>query len=151
MVSSILPKNELENSNFCPSLLGQRFFVRFLEELKNPEFSFEINWLLKTTTTFLSDPTVLLCILRALVPRVSKLLCICILHTASLTIFHLLPFPVIFRAAINCEGEFQDCVLFYVKSQRLVRNFLIQRVSFFFNFENGHDWFCKKTNNNYDL
>ena len=95
--------------------------------------------LLKTTTTFLSDPTVLLCILRALVPRVSKLLCICILHTASLTIFHLLPFPVIFRAAINCEGEFQDCVLFYVKSQRLVRNFLIQRVSFFFNFENGHD------------
>ena len=33
-MSSILPKNELENVNFCPSLLGQKFFVRFLEELK---------------------------------------------------------------------------------------------------------------------
>jgi hypothetical protein len=33
-MSSILPKNELENHNFCPSLLGQKFFVRFLEELK---------------------------------------------------------------------------------------------------------------------
>ena len=31
---SILPKNELETSNFCPGLLGQKFFVRFLEELK---------------------------------------------------------------------------------------------------------------------
>ena len=68
--------------------------------------------LLKTTTTFLSVHTeymitqytvsVLLCILGALVPRVSKLLCICILHTASLTIFHSLPFPVIFFAALNC-------------------------------------------------
>ena len=27
-------KNELENSNFCPSLLGQKFFVCFLEELE---------------------------------------------------------------------------------------------------------------------
>ena len=43
LVSSILPKNELKNSNFCPSLLGQKFFVRFLEELKNPKFPFEIN------------------------------------------------------------------------------------------------------------
>ena len=34
-MSSILPKNELENVNFCPSLLG---------ELKNPKSPFEINW-----------------------------------------------------------------------------------------------------------
>ena len=34
LVPSILPKNELENFNFCPSLLGQKFFVRFLEKLK---------------------------------------------------------------------------------------------------------------------
>ena len=33
-MSSILPKNELENVNFCPSLLGKKFFVRFLGELK---------------------------------------------------------------------------------------------------------------------
>ena len=32
-MSSILLKNELENSNFSSSLLGQKFFVRFLEEL----------------------------------------------------------------------------------------------------------------------
>ena len=37
-------KTELENSNFCPNLLGQKFSVRFLEELKHPKFSFEINW-----------------------------------------------------------------------------------------------------------
>ena len=43
-MSSILPKNELENSNFCPSLLGQTFFVRFLGELKTPKSPFEINW-----------------------------------------------------------------------------------------------------------
>ena len=43
-MSSILPKNELENSNFCPSLLGQKFFVRFLGELKKPRSPFEINW-----------------------------------------------------------------------------------------------------------
>jgi hypothetical protein len=42
-MSSILPKNELENFNFCPSLLGQKFFVRFLEELKKPNNPFEIN------------------------------------------------------------------------------------------------------------
>ena len=43
-MSSILPKNELETSNFCPSLLGQKFFVRFLEELKKTKCPFEINW-----------------------------------------------------------------------------------------------------------
>ena len=43
-MSSILPKNELENSNFCPSLLGHIFFVRFLGELKTPKSPFEINW-----------------------------------------------------------------------------------------------------------
>ena len=37
------PKNELENFNFCPSLLGQNFFVRFLEELKKPNRPFEKN------------------------------------------------------------------------------------------------------------
>jgi hypothetical protein len=37
LVSLIVPKNELENSNFCPSLMGQNFFVRFLEELKKQE------------------------------------------------------------------------------------------------------------------
>jgi hypothetical protein len=34
LVSLILPKNELENVNLCPSLLGQKFFVCFLGELK---------------------------------------------------------------------------------------------------------------------
>ena len=43
-MSSILPKNKLENVNFCPSLLGQKFFVRFLGELKKPRSPFEINW-----------------------------------------------------------------------------------------------------------
>ena len=33
-MSSIFPKNELENFNFCPRLLGQKVFFRFLEELK---------------------------------------------------------------------------------------------------------------------
>ena len=37
------PKNELKNSNFCPSLLGQKFFVHFLGELNKTEFPFEIN------------------------------------------------------------------------------------------------------------
>ena len=49
-MSSILPKNELENVNFCPSLLGQKFFVRFLGELKKPKSPFEINWPLTDTT-----------------------------------------------------------------------------------------------------
>ena len=43
LVSSILPKNELENLNFCPCLLWQKFFVCFLKELKIPKISFEIN------------------------------------------------------------------------------------------------------------
>ena len=33
-MSLILPKNELENVDFCPSLLGQKFFGWFLGELK---------------------------------------------------------------------------------------------------------------------
>ena len=40
LVSSNLPKNELVNLNFWPSLLGQKFFVQFLEELKK-ECSFQ--------------------------------------------------------------------------------------------------------------
>ena len=40
---SILPKNELENYNVCPSLLGQKFFVHFLEELKKTKIHFDIN------------------------------------------------------------------------------------------------------------
>ena len=48
MVSSSHPKNELKIFNFCPSLLGQKFFVRFLEELKKTKSPFEINWPLKT-------------------------------------------------------------------------------------------------------
>jgi hypothetical protein len=42
-VSTILPKNELENFSFCPSLLGQKFFIHFLEELKKTKSPFEIN------------------------------------------------------------------------------------------------------------
>ena len=44
LLFSILPKNELENVNFCPSLLGQKFFVRFLGELKKTKSLFENNW-----------------------------------------------------------------------------------------------------------
>ena len=43
LASSIIPKNELENFNCYPSLLGQKFFVRFLEELKKLKSPFEIN------------------------------------------------------------------------------------------------------------
>jgi hypothetical protein len=43
LLLSIFPKNELENVNFCPSLLGQTFFVRFLGELKTPKSPSEIN------------------------------------------------------------------------------------------------------------
>ena len=53
-MSSILPKNELENFNFCPSLLGQKFLVHFLGELKKTKCHFEINWPL-----FLRGATVL--------------------------------------------------------------------------------------------
>ena len=42
-MSPILPKNELENSNFCSSLLGQKFFVHFLGELNKSKGLFEIN------------------------------------------------------------------------------------------------------------
>ena len=48
LMSSILPKNKLKNAKFCPSLLGQKFFVCFLEEFKKPNSPFEINWPLKT-------------------------------------------------------------------------------------------------------
>ena len=43
-MSSIVPKNELENVNFFTSLLGQNFFVRFLGELKKSKSPFENNW-----------------------------------------------------------------------------------------------------------
>ena len=36
--------NVLENSNFCPSLLRQKFFVHFLGKLKKAKYPFEINW-----------------------------------------------------------------------------------------------------------
>ena len=46
-MSPILPKNEPKNFNFCHSLVGQNFFGSFfLEELKIPQFPFEINRLL---------------------------------------------------------------------------------------------------------
>ena len=34
---SILPKNKLENVNFCPSLLGQKFFIPFFGKLKTKQ------------------------------------------------------------------------------------------------------------------
>ena len=37
------PKNELEIVNVCPILLGQKFFVPFLGELKKPKSPFEVN------------------------------------------------------------------------------------------------------------
>ena len=43
LVSSILPNNEKENFSFCPSLLGQIFFILFLEGLKKQKSSFETN------------------------------------------------------------------------------------------------------------
>ena len=46
---SILPKNEHENFIFCPSLLGQKSFVRFWGELKTPKSPYEINWPLHRT------------------------------------------------------------------------------------------------------
>ena len=39
--------NKLENFIFCPCLLGQKFLVCFLEELKTRRSPFEINWPLK--------------------------------------------------------------------------------------------------------
>ena len=52
LVSPIRPKNELENSNFFLSLLTQKFFVRFLGELKKTKCPFEINWPLVTSTIY---------------------------------------------------------------------------------------------------
>ena len=37
-MSSILQKNKLENVNFCPSLLGQKNFIRLLGQLKKKSF-----------------------------------------------------------------------------------------------------------------
>ena len=39
----LISKCLFENSNFFPCLLEQKFFVRFLEELKNPKCLFQIN------------------------------------------------------------------------------------------------------------
>ena len=41
--SPILSKIELENVDFCSSLLGQKFFVHILGELKKTKSPFEIN------------------------------------------------------------------------------------------------------------
>ena len=44
-MSSVLPKNNFGNSNFCPSLLEQKFFLCFLEELKKQtKCPFKINF-----------------------------------------------------------------------------------------------------------
>ena len=43
-MSSILPKDKLENVNFCPILLRQKFFIRFLGEWKKPKSPFKIDW-----------------------------------------------------------------------------------------------------------
>ena len=51
-VSSMLPKIELESFNFCPSLLGQKNFVRFKGELKKQKNSVEINWPLNSIYLF---------------------------------------------------------------------------------------------------
>ena len=37
------PKKELKNVNFCPSLMGQKFFVCFLGKLKKPKSPLGIN------------------------------------------------------------------------------------------------------------
>ena len=37
-------KTNPENVNFCPSLLGQKFILRFGGELKKPKSPFEVNW-----------------------------------------------------------------------------------------------------------
>ena len=42
MVFSILPKNQLETSNFCPSQLGQKFFVRFGRIVKDKNVILEL-------------------------------------------------------------------------------------------------------------
>ena len=54
-MSLILPKSELENVKFCPSLLGQKLFVRFLGELKTLKFPFKINWPLAEALTHVKN------------------------------------------------------------------------------------------------
>ena len=41
--SSILPKDEHINVNFCPSLLGQKVFISIFGVLKKPKSPIEIN------------------------------------------------------------------------------------------------------------
>jgi hypothetical protein len=40
-VSPILPKDELENVKFCPSLLGQKIFVRFWGKIEKKQKAFQ--------------------------------------------------------------------------------------------------------------
>ena len=73
--SSILPKNELENFNFCPGLLGQKFFVRFLEELKTQKSPFEINWpLVNACMHSMINVVWILNIMTEVIPRFHKFL-----------------------------------------------------------------------------
>ena len=44
LVSSILPKNELENVNFCPSLLEQNFFHWFFGRIETQNRHYKVNW-----------------------------------------------------------------------------------------------------------
>ena len=55
LASSIIPKNELENFYCYPSLLGQKFFIIFLEELKKLKSPFEINWPLYYSLSFYTE------------------------------------------------------------------------------------------------
>jgi hypothetical protein len=55
-VSSILPKNELENVNFCPSLLGQNFFVRFFGRIEKNKKTLQNQ--LTFSRTFLKDSVI---------------------------------------------------------------------------------------------
>ena len=48
-MSSILPKNELENVNFGPSLLGQKFFVPLFEKIEKTKKLFH------NQPTFIND------------------------------------------------------------------------------------------------
>ena len=60
-MSSILPKKELENVNFCPRLLEQKFFVHFLGELKKPNALSKLTDLSRAllVSTFKSEETFL--------------------------------------------------------------------------------------------
>ena len=77
LVSSILPKNERENFNFCPSLLGQKFIVR-------SKYQKDIS---KLTATF-SRPT-FLCMTQAKgsKPYPAKLLAVNCFWYLTLTMF----------------------------------------------------------------